>query len=707
MAQIDFSTPLQFLRGIGAARGKALASRGLRTVADLLFYMPLRYEDRSRLKRISELAPGEMATVIARVTSIHSKTVRRQGARLVEVVFHDDAGASFVAKWFHGNWVADVFRPGMLVSLYGKVELESYSRSLSMLHPDHELLDEDSELDMENAAGQALHTGRIVPVYTAVGKLSSRVLRTLIHDLLERLPAIPDALPSAVREPLRLLPFWTALRETHFPPMATGVRDLNRFRTAAQFRLIFEEFFWLECGLLLKRKHARNEAGIAFELTDRVREKIKRMLPFRPTGAQKRVLKEIADDMRADSPMLRMLQGDVGSGKTLVAAEVAIIAMENGYQVAVLAPTEILAQQHELYFRRLLQPLGYEVLLLTGSDGSRDKTIKKRAVEHGLARLVVGTHALLQEDVAFHKLGLVIIDEQHRFGVMQRFQLMSKGVSPDVLVMTATPIPRTLALTIYGDLEVSVIDEMPAGRKPIDTRHIPESHIEVAWSVVRREVDAGYQAYVVYPLVEESENAARKAAEQMREHLQTIVFPDLRVGLLHGRMKPDEKERAMDDFKRGQTHILVATTVVEVGVDVPNATVMVIEHAEGFGLSQLHQLRGRVGRGKAQSYCILVTAKMTPDGEQRIQSMVATNDGFRIAETDLQLRGPGELFGTKQSGLPAFRFGDLLRDHDILEHARSEAMAFVERFDGKPELHAAHEYLREHWQRRYGLVLVA
>lgn len=707
MAQIQLSTPLRFLRGIGAARAKSLEARGLQTVADLLFYMPWRYEDRSVQKRIRELAPGEMATVLARVTSLHSKSLRRQGSRLTEVVFHDESGSSLVGKWFHGAWIADVFRPGMLVSLYGKVELESYSRTLSMVHPDYEPLDAGAETELDNLAAQALHTGRIVPVYSSIGKISSRMLRGIIHDLLERVEPLADALPEAVRAPLKLLPFWQALRETHFPEPGAAIGDLNRFRTAAQFRLIFEEFFWLECGLVLKRRRARREPGIAFTLNDRVREQIKRMLPFRPTGAQKRVLKQIADDMRDASPMLRMLQGDVGSGKTLVAAEAAIIAMENGYQAAVLAPTEILAQQHEMYFRRLLQPLGYEVLLLTGSDGTRDKAVKKRAVEQGLARLVVGTHALLQEDVAFQKLGLVIIDEQHRFGVMQRFELMRKGLSPDVLVMTATPIPRTLALTIYGDLEVSVIDEMPAGRKPIDTRHIPESHIEMAWSLVRREVDAGHQAYVVYPLVEESESAARKAAAQMRDHLQQDVFPDLRVGLLHGRMKPEEKEQTMDAFKRGDLHILVATTVVEVGVDVPNATVMVIEHAEGFGLSQLHQLRGRVGRGAAQSYCLLVSARMTPEAEQRIQCMVATNDGFRIAETDLQLRGPGELFGTKQSGLPAFRFGDLVRDQDVLEHARSEAIAFVDRFEGRPELRAAHEYLREHWQRRYGLVLVA
>jgi ATP-dependent DNA helicase RecG len=458
---------------------------------------------------------------------------------------------------------------------------------------------------------------------------------------------------------------------------------------------------------MLKRRRARREQGISFSLNDRVREQIKKMLPFRPTGAQKRVLGEIAADMKEPSPMLRMLQGDVGSGKTLVAAEAAIIAMENKYQVAVLAPTEILASQHYDYFKRLFQPLGYEVLLLTGSDTAKEKKQKKLVIERGLVRVVVGTHAILQEDVSFEKLGLVIIDEQHRFGVLQRLQLMRKGITPDVLVMTATPIPRTLALTMYGDLEVSVIDEMPAGRKPILTKMKPESHIEQVWSFVRQEVDAGHQAYVVYPMVEESETAAKKAAEQMAVHLQRDVFPDLQIGLLHGKLKSDEKEEAMERFKRGETHVLVCTTVIEVGVDVPNVTVMVIEHAEQFGLSQLHQLRGRVGRGPAQSYCILVPSKLGPEAEMRLRTMVDTNDGFRIAEMDLQLRGPGELFGTRQSGLPAFRFADLVRDHDILEHARNEAAAFIAKYEGKAELKEAAAYIREHWQRRYGLVLVA
>ncbi len=698
---LEITTPLQYTRGIGPARAKSLEAKGLFTVEDLLFYMPFRYEDRSNLKPIRDLAPGEMATVVGRVLGIHSKALRR-GSKLVEVSFADGSGGSLTAKWFHGGWISDAFRPGMLVALYGKVEVESYSRSLAMVHPDHEVIDEDPA-----SADSALHTGRIVPVYSAIGKVSARLLRKYVHAVMEQLPPLRDALPRSVREPLKLPLFWDALIESHFPPAGSDVRALNQFRSAAQYRLIFEEFFWLECGLILKRRRARRERGISFSLNDRVREQIKKMLPFRPTGAQKRVLGEIAADMKDPSPMLRMLQGDVGSGKTLVAAEAAIIAMENRYQVAVLAPTEILASQHYLTFKQLLEPLGYEVLLLTGSDTAKAKKQKKLGIETGFARVVVGTHAILQEDVSFEKLGLVIIDEQHRFGVLQRLQLMRKGVTPDVLVMTATPIPRTLALTMYGDLELSVIDEMPAGRKPVLTRMVPESHIEQVWSFVRGEVDAGHQAYVVYPMVEESESAAKKAAEQMALHLRRNVFPDLEVGLLHGKLKPAEKEQAMDRFKRGQTRILVCTTVIEVGVDVPNATVMVIEHAEQFGLSQLHQLRGRVGRGSEQSYCVLVPSKLSPDAEMRLRTMVETNDGFRIAEMDLQLRGPGEMFGTRQSGLPAFRFADLVRDYDILEHARGEASAFIEKFDGKAELKEAAAYIREHWQRRYGLVLVA
>jgi ATP-dependent DNA helicase RecG len=441
-------------------------------------------------------------------------------------------------------------------------------------------------------------------------------------------------------------------------------------------------------------------------LNDRVREQIKAMLPFKPTGAQKRVLGEIARDMASPHPMNRLLQGDVGSGKTLVAAESAIIAVENGYQVAVLAPTEILATQHYLYFKNLFQKLGYVIALVTGSMTAREKLKIKELIANGYVHIAIGTHALIEEDVAFQRLGLAVIDEQHRFGVMQRLRLMEKGTTPDILVMTATPIPRTLAMTLYGDLDVSVIDELPPGRKPILTRQMQEDRIEQVWSFVKQEIETGRQAYVVYPVIEESETASTKAAEKMYLHLKEIVFPQLEIGLLHGRLSADEKETVMQRFKRGEVHVLVSTTVIEVGVDVPNSTVMVIEQAERFGLSQLHQLRGRVGRGGNQSYCILVTGKLNETSRERIRTMVDSTDGFYIADMDMKLRGPGEFFGTKQSGLPALKIANILRDQEILELARKEASEFLAAPPSEAERDRALDYLRNQWQRRYGLAKV-
>jgi ATP-dependent DNA helicase RecG len=434
------------------------------------------------------------------------------------------------------------------------------------------------------------------------------------------------------------------------------------------------------------------------------------MLPFRPTGAQKRVLAEIAHDMSEPHPMYRLLQGDVGSGKTLVAAEAAIIAIENGYQVTVLAPTEILATQHYFYFKKLFQKLDYVTILVTGSSTAREKVQLKKLAAAGLAHVIVGTHALLESDVVFKRLGLAIVDEQHRFGVEQRQALLEKGVDkrtpPDVVVMTATPIPRTLALTIYGDLDVSVIDELPPGRKPIVTSHVAEEKVEQVYSFLKNQIALGRQAYVVYPVIEESEALAMKAAQKMHQHLSQLVFPDLEVGLLHGRMAAADKEAAMDKFQRGLTKILVSTTVIEVGVDVPNASVMVIEQAERFGLAQMHQLRGRVGRGAEQSYCILVTAKMSELARERIRTLVDSGDGFYIAEMDMKLRGPGEFFGTRQSGLPALQIGSIVRDADVLEVARNEAAAFVAHPPSEHELRRAVTFIRNHWQRRYGLVQV-
>ena len=676
-----------------------LGSKGLVTVEDLLAYAPFRYEDRTNVKTIAELAPGEMATVIAEVQSAHLAGFRRRNLGLFEAIFKDASRERLLAKWFHGGYLADRFLPGMRVALYGKVELDSYTGHMLLMHPEFEILSAD---DSEGDA--ALHTGRIVAVYEAAGKITTRAFRQLLYRVLETLEPLDDPLPPTIRERLKLPDRWAAIQALHFPEPGVDVRLLNAFRTPAQWRLIFEEFFWLECGLSLKRAKARVQPGIPFELTDRVREEIKAMLPFKPTGAQKRVLREIAHDMQTPHPMSRLLQGDVGSGKTLVAAEAAIIAIENGYQVAVLAPTEILASQHYFYFRNLFQKMGYVVALLTGSATPREKSQLKKLMAEGLVQVGIGTHALLEADVEWKNLGLAIVDEQHRFGVMQRLRLVSKGTHPDVLVMTATPIPRTLALTIYGDLDISVIDEMPPGRQPIETRHVTEDHIERVYSFLKQQITLGRQAYVVYPVIEESEDM--KAAQKMYQHLSERVFRDVRVGLLHGRMKVEEKETVMEQFRRGEVQILVSTTVIEVGVDVPNATVMVIEQAERFGLAQLHQLRGRVGRGAEKSYCVLVTDKLGDAGRERIRTMVDSTDGFYIAEMDLKLRGPGEFFGTKQSGLPTLRIGNILRDQDVLEIARGEAQAFIASPPSPEELKRAVNYIREHWQRRYALVQV-
>ncbi len=678
-----------------------LQTRGLQTVEDLINYFPFRYEDRSNLKTIAQLAPGELATVIAEVRSAKVSGMRRKNIGLFEAEFTDSSRAIILGKWFHGAYLAERLTPGTRVALFGKIEFDSYRGEMQMMHPEVEYLSgEDDEAD------SALHTGRVVPIYEAAGKVNTRILRILIHRVLQEIPEAEDHLPDHIRTFLKFPTRTEAIRTAHFPPPGTPVRMLNEFRSPAQFRLIFEEFFWLECGLEIKRQKARLMPGIQFQLTDQVREQIKRLLPFKPTGAQKKVLKEIADDMAQPCPMNRLLQGDVGSGKTIVGAEAALIALENGYQVAILAPTEILAAQHYLSLKPLLRKVGYEVALLTGSNTAKEKVKLKEMLRSGLVPVAIGTHALIEKDVEFARLGLVIIDEQHRFGVMQRFGLVQKGITPDVLVMTATPIPRTLAMTIYGDLDISVIDELPPGRKKIVTKHYSSDQVEIAYSAMRREIDLGRQAYVVYPVIEESETQAMKAAQQMFEHLSGEVFPDVPVGLLHGRLGSAEKEAAMEAFKAGRTKILVSTTVIEVGVDVPNATVMVIEQAERFGLSQLHQLRGRVGRGGEQSYCMLITEKLSDTGKERIRTLVESQDGFVIAEMDLKLRGPGEFFGTKQSGLPSLRIANILRDPDILEAARHEARAFVENPPSPDAFTKAVIYIKEHWQRRYGLVQV-
>jgi len=698
---MDLDTAITYLKGVGPARAAQLETKGIFTVEDLLYYVPFRYEDRSNTKPIAELAPGEMATVVAEVASVRPVQFRRSALRIFQITARDQSRQPLICKWFRGDYLAGVLSLGQRVAFYGKIEWDSYSGELTILHPEFEILpgqDEEGEA--------ALHVGRLVPIYQATGKITTRVFRSLIHRALAEATLDQDPLPEPVRARLGLPARPAALREAHFPALGQDLRLLNAFRTPAQIRLIFEEFFFLECGLALKRRRARSVEGIAFALSDAAREQIKRILPFKPTAAQKRVLQEIAADMSQPQPMNRLLQGDVGSGKTIVALEAAVIALANGYQVALMAPTEILATQHFLYSRRIIEKAGYVPGLLTGSSTGREKTQLKRLIAAGLIHVVLGTHALIEGDVEFARLGLIIIDEQHRFGVIQRLKLLQKGVTPDVLVMTATPIPRTLALTLYGDLDVSVLDELPPGRRPIETRQFTQDSIEEVYSFLGSQIRQRRQAYVVYPVIEESETRSIKAAEKMHQHLSQVVFPDQAVALLHGRLAAAEKDAVMQDFQAGRSDILVSTTVVEVGVDVPNATVMVIEQAESFGLSQLHQLRGRVGRGPQQSYCLLVTGKTTETARERIRTLLDTTDGFKIAEMDLRLRGPGEFFGTRQSGLPSLRVADLLRDADVLEAARREAVDYVERPPDPDDLRRLVAYLRSSWQRRYGLVQV-
>jgi ATP-dependent DNA helicase RecG len=735
-------TSVQFVKGIGPKLAEILTAKGLETVDDLLHYLPFRYEDRLNPRGIPELRPGEMATVIAEVRNSGLFRTRRMP------IFQMTAGqgrARLKCIWFNAAYLRDRFKPGQLVALYGKVEEDDYSGDLQIVQPQFEILG-DADEGGEKAA-TSLEVGRIVPIYESAGqgRLTSRWFRRIIHTALESLPAeTPDPIPAAVRRHLSLIPSRKALWQVHWPEAGESLADLQAFRTPAHIRLIFEELFFIELGLELKRREQKAQTGIAFQLDEKVRSAIKKILPFHPTGAQKRALKEIASDMALSVPMRRLLQGDVGSGKTLVAFEAAIIAIENGYQVALMAPTEILAQQHYFSARRILEAAGYRVVLLTGSLEDDRKREIRRHISQGNAQLVIGTHALIEQKVAFDKLGLVIVDEQHRFGVLQRFKLMRKTADagheneetsrvgtgalarpvelrstaasrdlpePDVLVMTATPIPRTLALTLYGDLDSSVLDQMPPGRTPIVTRRISDDRSSEVWDFLRKQVSAGHQAYVVYPVIEENEESELKAALKMYKELSRKIFPDLRVGLLHGRLDPDLKEQVMQMFQKGELDILVSTTVIEVGVDVPNATVMVIEHAERFGLAQLHQLRGRIGRGIAKSYCVLMTGgKVSEDGERRLDAMVRTTDGFKIAELDLELRGPGEFFGTRQAGIPSFQVANIIRDRQLLEAAKLEAatvLAGPNSEISQEEISRALHHMRTRWQKTYGLVEVA
>jgi len=704
-------SPVQYLKGVGAKRAEQCAQYGIRTVGDLIDYAPFRYEDRTEYRRLESLREGEWVLTRGRICSVGGFEARRRRLSIFEVLVQDGTG-NVTLKFFNQPYLGNLYKQGLSLVIYGQVKRDTYAHGgLCFLNPECEVLEEE-------AAGLSIHSGRVVPVYRKLGQLRTRTLRQILFQAVSNLPPdMTDPLPAYLRRQYRLLPRPKALALIHFPELRSALPEarakemqlLNQGLSPAHKRLIFEELFQMQVGMGMVREiHARELKQRKLRLGENVRRAIKRILPFHPTAAQKRALKEIVDDMCSPGPMTRLLQGEVGSGKTIVAAQAAVIAVENGYQVAFMAPTEILAEQHYFNFRRLLAPLGYPIDILKGSLPAREKQATAGRIRNGESRIAIGTHALIQDCVEFQNLALVVIDEQHRFGVIQRNVLKSKGRLPDLLVMTATPIPRSLALTLYGDLDVSVIDEMPPGRIPVETRWYQEKERGKAYQEMRRTVAEGHQVFLVYPLVEETEKSDLRAATQMAAQLQEKIFPDLRIGLLHGKMKSADKDRVMRDFAAGGIQILVATTVVEVGVDVANAALMVIEHAERFGLAQLHQLRGRVGRGTAASQCLLIgNARGSPEAQRRLEILCETNDGFRIAEVDLELRGPGEVVGTRQSGIPVFRYANLVRDRKALEIAHKEAQQFLRQLksDADEECRRIAAHIRNRWTSRYNLAL--
>lgn len=680
---------IQYVKGVGRERAKILEKLGIKSLKDAFYYLPKRYEDRRFLKSIAQLRYGKIETVKARIVSV--ELIERKRLKILELTLSDGSGV-LKAKWFNQPYLKKVFQQNQELILSGLVKRNSFwGIGFEMENPDYEFIEEGDEL---------IHTSRIVPVYGLTKGITQRQMRRIMFSVVnEHADFIEDCMPEEILKEFDLPPLKESLLNTHFPSESLDPDSLNDFKTTYQRRLAFDEIFLFQAGLSIIRKNNSFSRGIAFKGEGRLLRRLKESLPFNLTGAQERVLKEVISDMKAPYQMNRLIQGDVGCGKTIVALMAMLFAVEDGYQAALMAPTEILAEQHYINIHRLVEALGLKIALLSRGVDERPLEL----IERGEIHIVVGTHALLEEDVKFKKLGLVIIDEQHRFGVMQRSALRAKGERADVLVMTATPIPRTLALTLYGDLDYSIIDELPPGRTPVITRVMNQLQKAELYRLIREEVRKGRQVYVVYPVIEESEELNLRSAIQGKEAFEKL-FPEFRIGLLHGRLKPSEKEEIMAAFKAHKIDMLVSTTVIEVGIDVPNATLMVIVHAERFGLSQLHQLRGRVGRGSDQSYCILLAYEpLSEEARQRLQAMVKYSDGFSIAEQDLLIRGPGEFFGTRQSGMPDLKIANIVRDAELIPFAREAASSLIKRDPELKRYPLLKNSVEEFWQGKIEL----
>ncbi len=689
--------PVQFLKGVGPKLAARFAAKKINTVEDLLYFLPRTYEDRREIRKINKLETEKIQTVMATVVQ---SELRYYGKRRILEVTVSDHTSTLTAKWFKGqmSYLTNAFKKGVRVIFTGKVTPNYAGKT--MIHPDYEILDEEDEENL-------LNFKRIVPVYSETEGLHQKFIRKVIYSALEYYSRyIASPIPAEICRRRNLQNIHEALLAVHFPANDAQMEALIDGRSEAHRRLIYDEFFFFQLGMALKKSGRILDKGISFSVNGNLQKRFYATLPFKLTGAQARVIGEIQNDLQAATAMNRLLQGDVGSGKTLVAMASMITVCENRYQAALMVPTEILAKQHFATLSAWAEPVGLRVVLLTGNmpNAARNEVLEQ--IKSGEANIIVGTHALIQEDVDFKRLGLAVIDEQHRFGVLQRATLRSKGIRADVLVMTATPIPRTLAMTVYGDLDVSVIDELPPGKKPVRTLLLGENKRQAVYETIRKELSKGHQAFVVYPLVEQSENLDLKDATKMADHLQKDIFPECRIGLIHGKMKDKEKDEVMRDFLDRKIDILVATTVIEVGIDVPRASLMVIEHAERFGLSQLHQLRGRVGRRDIPSSCILLADyRVSADARQRLKVMEKTTDGFALAEEDLAIRGPGDFLGTRQSGLPDFRIASIIRDARILNDAKEDAFALAARDPllTKPEHTILREALIARWQGKLDL----